>query len=93
MLIRTPADLGAIIRDRRRRLGIDQQTLADRLGVTRQWVLGVEKGKSGAAVGIILRALSVLGITLSVDADLPPANAVSAPNIDAVVTAAKRRRS
>ena len=93
MLIRTPADLGAIIRDRRRRLGMDQQTLAERLGVTRQWVLGVEKGKSGAAIGLVLRALSTLGITLSVDADLPPEDAISAPSIDAVVKAARRKRS
>jgi HTH-type transcriptional regulator / antitoxin HipB len=93
VLIRTPADLGAIIRDRRRRLGLDQQTLADRLGVTRQWVLGVEKGKSGAAMGIVLRALSILGITLSVDAELPREDAISAPNIDAVVKEARRKRS
>ena len=92
MLIRTPADLGAIIRDRRRRLGMDQQTLADRLQVTRQWVLGVEKGKSGAAIGVVLRALSILGITLSVDAELPAQDTDSPPSIDAVITAAKRRR-
>jgi hypothetical protein len=32
-LIRTPADLGALIRDRRRQRGFDQQTLADEVGV------------------------------------------------------------
>jgi hypothetical protein len=71
---------------------MDQQTLADRLEVSRQWVLGVEKGKSGTAVGPILRALSILGIELTIDGELSSPDAGSAPSIDAVVTAAKRRR-
>ena len=64
MLIRTARDLGAVIRDHRRRLGLGQQTLADRIGVSRQWVVEVEKGKPRAEVGLILRALDALGVTL-----------------------------
>ncbi len=46
MLIRTPADLGAVIRDRREELGLDQATLAQRTGVNRKWVISIERGRA-----------------------------------------------
>ena len=65
MLIRTPTDLGATIRDHRRRQSMDQQELAQKIGVSRQWVIEVEKGKARAQVGLVLRALDALGVALS----------------------------
>ncbi|MGH7298057.1 MAG: helix-turn-helix domain-containing protein, partial [Polyangiaceae bacterium] len=62
--VRTPTDLGALIRDRRRRLGLDQRALAERVGVSRQWIIEAEQGKPGAAVGLVLRTLQALGVTL-----------------------------
>ena len=62
--IRTPAELGLIVRDRRRQLGLDQATLADRTGVSRQWVVEVEGGKPRAEVGLILRLLRALELDL-----------------------------
>lgn len=64
-VIRTPANLGALIRDRRRGLGLDQAELADRVGVSRLWINQVERGKPGAGIGLVLRTLMVLGIELS----------------------------
>ena len=93
MLVKAPADLGAMIRERRRRLGLDQQTLADRAGVSRLWLIGVEKGKSGAAVGLVLRTLAALGITLSADApEAAQPETTAAPNLDSLIQAAKRKR-
>lgn len=66
MLIRTPKDLGAVIRNRRRRSGLDQQALATKIGTSRQWVVEVEKGKPRAEVGLVLRALDALGVALSI---------------------------
>ena len=65
MLIRTPADLGALIRDTRQQKGLGQQALAKEIGVSRQWLIDVEKGKPRAEVGLVLRALDALGIALS----------------------------
>ena len=45
MRIRTPADLGALIRDSRTKLGLDQKSLAEKVGVSRQWIVEIEKGK------------------------------------------------
>lgn len=66
MLIRTPTDLGAVIRDHRRRRGLDQHALAKKIGVSRQWVVEVEKGKARAEVRLVLRALDALGVALSI---------------------------
>jgi HTH-type transcriptional regulator/antitoxin HipB len=63
--IRTPRDLGALIRDRRRTLGLDQRTLADQVGVSRQWIIEVERGKPRAEVGLVLRTLEALGVRLA----------------------------
>jgi len=108
MLLRTPRDLGALIRDRRRKLGLDQRALAERIGVSRQWVVEIEKGKPRAELGLVLRALAALDVHLAVDDAAPrgaatganPRAVASAPvvDIDAIVTrarapaAGKRRR-
>ena len=67
MFLRTPADFGAIIRERRRRAGLNQATLAAKVGVGRQWIVEVERGKPGAPLGLILRTLTALNISLVTD--------------------------
>ena len=64
MRLRTPADFGAAIRDRRLRAGLTQAALARRVGVGRQWIVKVEKGKPGVPLALILRALDALNIAL-----------------------------
>jgi HTH-type transcriptional regulator / antitoxin HipB len=95
MLIRTPADLGAVIRDRRKQLGLDQSALAKRIGVSRQWVIEVERGHPRAAMNLVLRAIDALGIRLDASVDQArrldvPASAI---DINAIVARAKKRAS
>ncbi len=71
MRIRTPTDLGLVIRERRRALGLDQRTLAEHAAVSRQWIVAVERGKARAEVGLLLRVLGVLGIRLDASAENP----------------------
>ncbi|HLJ87477.1 MAG TPA: helix-turn-helix domain-containing protein [Candidatus Angelobacter sp.] len=68
MIIRTASDLGALIRDRRTKLGLDQASLAQRAGTSRKWLVEVEQGKPRASVGLILRTLRALDVFLEVDA-------------------------
>ncbi len=92
--VRTPADIGALIRDRRKALGLDQAALAAKVGVSRLWINQVESGKSGANLGLVLRTLAALGVTLSVTTDndgAPSGDQVTSPDIDAVVAAARKR--
>jgi HTH-type transcriptional regulator/antitoxin HipB len=94
--LRTPTDIGALIKDRRRVLGLDQADLANQVGVSRLWINQVERGKPGANLGRILRTLMALGIELTGDTpgETPkdkPAY-VSVPDIDAIVEAARDKR-
>jgi HTH-type transcriptional regulator/antitoxin HipB len=96
MIIRTPAELGATIKDRRRQLRLGQQQLAEKVGVSRQWLIEVERGKSGAEIGLVFRTLAALGITLRADAgDTPPAPkkpAAGTVDLDAIIAKARRIR-
>lgn len=96
MKIRTVKDLGAAIRDRRRRLGMDQASLAEQVGVSRQWIIALEAGKPGVAMSIALRVLRALAIEIDLapEPDSAPATPRDVPeietvDIDAIVDAAK----
>lgn len=93
MLIRTPADLGAVIRDRRKQLDIDQATLATRIGVNRKWVIGIEKGRARAELGLVLRALDALGIRLdTAGSSKGGSSSIPAVDLDAIVASAKKSK-
>jgi HTH-type transcriptional regulator/antitoxin HipB len=99
MALRTPKDVGAAIRARRRSLGWDQAELARRIGVSRLWVGQVEAGKPGAGLGLVLRALDALELTLAIPTPGDPGAATepSAPvrtvDLDAIVQAARGKPS
>jgi HTH-type transcriptional regulator/antitoxin HipB len=69
MRIRTAADLGAFIRERRVKLGMDQSNLAEKAGTSRKWIVEVEKGKPRAEIGLVLRTLKTLGVSLEIAVD------------------------
>jgi HTH-type transcriptional regulator/antitoxin HipB len=90
MLIRTPADLGAVIRERRRKLGVGQAELAARIDVSRQWIIGVERGRARAELGLVLRALDELGIRVETRERAVGEQPPSGPDIDAIISAARK---
>jgi len=67
--IHTAEDVGLVIREQRHKLGLGQQALARRVGVSRQWIVAVEKGKQRAEVGLLLRTLRALDLVLTVDTE------------------------
>jgi HTH-type transcriptional regulator/antitoxin HipB len=79
MNVRAAKDLGALIRNRRNELGLTQQDLADKTGVSRVWVVALEKGKPSAQLDLVLRTLWQLGLALSVDSAKP---SLCTPGID-----------
>ena len=95
MRIRTSLDLGLAIRDQRRRLKLSQAELARKAGVGRQWVVAVERGKSRAELGLVLRTLTALDLALTIDtgARLPrSSDELTLVDIDAVIRDAKEDR-
>ena len=64
-MLRTVRDLGAAVRRARRETGLSQQALADRAGVSRQWLSRVEAGKGPSAeMGKVLDVLAALGLAV-----------------------------
>ena len=96
--IRTPRDIGLLLRDARKRAKLDQAELAARLGVSRKWVVDTERGNPGAALGTILRAFDILGtklgaVTSEADATSTKTKAqVPEVDIDAIVAGARKPR-
>jgi len=65
--VRTAVELGAAIRGRRKALGLGQAALAQRVGVTRQWVIDIEKGKPRAELELVMRALHALDLAILIE--------------------------
>jgi HTH-type transcriptional regulator/antitoxin HipB len=100
--LRTAVDLGALLRDRRRRLGLSQAALARRVGVGREWIIEVEKGKSAAPLKLLLRALQALSLVLYAQPVDEPArkkknpsrkNPGSGVNLDSLLRNLRRNKS
>lgn len=95
MRMRTATDLGAFIRERRTKLGMDQVALAEKAGTSRKWLIEVEQGKPRAEIGLILRTLKTLGVSIDLQID-SPSNATSndkasSTDINNVLSSLKKR--
>jgi HTH-type transcriptional regulator / antitoxin HipB len=60
--LHNPEQLGAAIRLKRNEKNLTQSELAKLLGAERKWVLHLESGNSRAEIGLVLRAIEVLGL-------------------------------
>lgn len=95
MTIRTAADLGAFIRECRLKLGMDQSDLAEKAGTSRKWIVEVEQGKPRAEIGLILRTLKTLGVSLDIAVDrtekVSPASESGNVDINNILNSLKKR--
>ena len=72
MQVRNMRELAASIRAQRKRAGLSQAALAEKAGVGRDWVIGLEKGKSTVEFGLVLRALKALGLSIRLEPATKP---------------------
>lgn len=56
--------IGTIIKERRKELGINQQDLADLAGVGINSLVAIERGKGNPSLKTLLRILDVLGLEI-----------------------------
>ena len=61
----SPQDLGKLIRDTRKRLGVTQRDLALTSGTGLRFVIDLEKGKETCQIGKALTILNTLGIKVT----------------------------
>jgi HTH-type transcriptional regulator / antitoxin HipB len=92
MYIRSPRDLGLVVREARRSQKLTQAELAARAGVTREWIVGLERGNRGAEVGRVFKVLTALRLGLNVPTEtaLTHSNASVPSRIDTIVVKAAR---
>ena len=93
--VQTAADSGALLRSRRRALGLNQAAFAKRMGASRLWLSEIEARKPGANLGLVLRAFDALGLRLvATTGETAPATGeappVEVPDIDAIIAGARR---
>src|SRR5687768_5321038 len=67
MRVPSTQSFGEAVRNRRLELDLSQSELADRVGVSRKWIIDVEHGKPSVAMRLVLRLLDALDLDLSVD--------------------------
>ena len=60
--VKTPIELGNVIREARKRAELDQATTADLIGVGPRFLSEVERGKPSARLGLVLKVLERLGL-------------------------------
>lgn len=65
--IKTEKDLGNVVRAVRKDSGVRLDDLAGILGVCKQTTANVEQGKPTVALGIVMKHLEELGLTLTVE--------------------------
>ena len=69
----TPKDLGKIVRETRKKLGVTQKDLALTSGTGLRFVIDLEKGKETCQIGKALTILYTLGIRLALTPPASPA--------------------
>lgn len=67
MRLLTPKDLGSLVREARLENGMTQGQLGGKIGASRFWVAEFERGKSGAELGLALKAVRALNLVLRVE--------------------------
>ena len=93
MRVRSIAAAAAAVRGRRLELGLSQDVLARRAGVSRKWVYEFEAGKPAAELGHVLRVCEALGLWLDMSPDTERESAPSAGGVftlDAVLEEYRR---
>lgn len=93
MQIRTAKELGALIKDRRHALKLSQSDLARRVGVSRLWIVELERGKTTAQISLVLRTLKALNVPMQ--ASITPttdAQRADAIDLDAIIQRTKASR-
>ena len=63
----TQKEIGDAVRDRRKKLGVNQQTLADLAGVAVNTVVAIERGEGNPKLLTLLTILDTLGLQADIN--------------------------
>lgn len=60
-------EIGIVIKERRKHLGVNQQTLADLAGVGLNTLVAIERGEGNPQLGTLLTILDTLGLQMDIN--------------------------
>lgn len=60
-------EIGIIIKERRKHLGVNQQTLADLAGVGLNTLVAIERGEGNPQLSTLLTILDTLGLQMNIN--------------------------
>ncbi|MFC7053573.1 helix-turn-helix domain-containing protein [Hansschlegelia quercus] len=63
-IARTPGQIGAVVRRRRKALDLSQDALGEKISMRQATISNLEAGDRGAKLGTLLDAMSALGLEL-----------------------------
>jgi y4mF family transcriptional regulator len=92
MIIRSPHELGHLVRDSRLRKGITQAQLATQVGVSRKWIIDLEAGKRTTDLSLVMRTLNALGLELDARDRRARDTKLRGVDVNEIVEAARRPR-
>jgi y4mF family transcriptional regulator len=67
IVIMDTKDIGTIIKERRKHLGVNQQTLADLAGVGLNTLVAIERGEGNPQLNTLLTILDTLGLQMDIN--------------------------
>lgn len=85
MKIVSVKDLVVCIHQARKDRGWTQAQLAEQAGVSRDWIIGLEKAKPTLELGLVLRTLKALNLPLSIDQQQKSTETFDGINLDEVL--------
>ena len=66
IVIMDTKEIGTIIKERRKHLGVNQQTLADLAGVGLNTLVAIERGEGNPQISTLLTILDTLGLQIDI---------------------------
>ena len=82
-------DLASLIKQERKARAWTQAELAERSGVSRDWIIALEQAKPSVELALVLRTLKALNLRLTINKPSQPA--VDGINLDAILDQTKQR--
>lgn len=90
MRVTSARELGALVKELRKQRALSQEDLAQRVGVSRQWIVGLEQGRA-RAFDLVMRTLASLDLAIEIvenERRPPSGNRI---DLDVLLSALERR--
>lgn len=93
MTLTSVTDISALVRQARQDRGWTQVQLAEHSGVSRDWIIALEKAKPSLEIALVLRTLRALNLSLKIEGQGEQPQADDVIDVDDLLTPSKEPSS